>query len=146
MTSPDTGRVEARVRLQSPPERVFETLSTNAGRASFWADAAEERDGVIHFRFSNGMTHEGRILACDAPRRFAVAYFGGSRAEFSLMDDGSGGTDVRLLEAGIPAAWWAEHRAGWVSVLLALKARVDFGVDLRNGRTGCTWERGYVDV
>jgi hypothetical protein len=36
--------------------------------------------------------------------------------------------------------------AGWVSVLLALKAAVDFGVDLRNSDPARRWEDGYVDV
>lgn len=35
--------------------------------------------------------------------------------------------------------------AGWVSVLLALKAAVDFSVDLRNHDPGRTWDQGYAD-
>jgi hypothetical protein len=35
--------------------------------------------------------------------------------------------------------------AGWVSVLLALKAAVDFGVDLRNHDPERTWSTGFVD-
>jgi hypothetical protein len=39
----------------------------------------------------------------------------------------------------------AETRAGWVSVLLALKAAADHGVDLRNHDPARTWETGYAD-
>jgi hypothetical protein len=35
--------------------------------------------------------------------------------------------------------------AGWVSVLLALKAAADFGIDLRNHDPARTWNKGYVD-
>jgi hypothetical protein len=39
-----------------------------------------------------------------------------------------------------------ENLAGWISVLLGLKAAADFRIDLRNHRPGCTWESGFVDV
>jgi len=35
--------------------------------------------------------------------------------------------------------------AGWVSVLMALKAAVDHGVDLRNHDPQRTWDQGYAD-
>ena len=44
---------------------------------------------------------------------------------------GRGGTDLTLTETGVPSEWRKENLAGWVSVLLALKAAVDHGVDLR---------------
>jgi hypothetical protein len=39
----------------------------------------------------------------------------------------------------------AETQAGWVSVLLALKGAVDYGVDLRNHDNSRTWRKGFVD-
>jgi hypothetical protein len=35
--------------------------------------------------------------------------------------------------------------AGWVSVLLGLKAAADHGVDLRNHDAARTWSQGYCD-
>jgi hypothetical protein len=35
--------------------------------------------------------------------------------------------------------------AGWVSWLMAMKAAVDFGVDLRNHDAERTWFDGYAD-
>jgi hypothetical protein len=35
--------------------------------------------------------------------------------------------------------------AGWVSLLLRLKASVDFGVDLRNHEEDRTWWHGYAE-
>jgi hypothetical protein len=61
-----------------------------------------------------------------------VRYYGGSVATFELAGDGAGGTDLRLTDAGVPDEDRTEVIAGWVSVLLALKAAIDIGVDLRN--------------
>ena len=38
-----------------------------------------------------------------------------------------------------------ENRAGWVSVLLGLKAWADFGVDLRTHDAARSWAAGFVD-
>ncbi len=128
-----------RLHLAASPERVRELLATDAGRARFWAESAVEHDGAIRFVFPNGFTWTGRILE-DEPEVFAVDYFG-SAARFVLEADGGGGTDLTLTHPG-------EHpdtRPGWVSVLLALKAAADFGVDLRNHDPERTWEQGFVD-
>jgi len=34
---------------------------------------------------------------------------------------------------------------GWVSVLMAMKAAVDFGVDLRNHDPKRSWQQGFAD-
>jgi hypothetical protein len=38
-----------------------------------------------------------------------------------------------------------EMAAGWVSVLMAMKAAVDHGVDLRNHDASRSWSNGYAD-
>ena len=137
-----------RVNTAAPPATVFEALTTDAGRASFWADEAVESvaDGVIRFRFGNGQLCESQVLERVAPHTFRLTYFGGSAVTFALRPDGRGGTDVCLEEEGVAPEAWADNFAGWVSVLLNLKARVDHDVDLRNGDRTRTWEHGYVDV
>ena len=75
---------------------------------------------------------------------FAVEYFG-SVTTFELTQDGRGGTDLTLTAAGVPPADRVEMTAGWVSVLLALKAAVDSGVDLRNHDPARTWDQGFAD-
>jgi hypothetical protein len=49
------------------------------------------------------------------------------------------------VDASVKEEWKGEVRAGWVSVLLALKAAADFGVDLRNHDAARTWAQGYCD-
>jgi hypothetical protein len=79
------------------------------------------------------------------PRTFKVEYYGGSITTFELSPDGSGGTDLRLTDQGVPAEDRTEVIAGWVSVLMALKASVDFGIDLRNHDPRRTWDDGFVE-
>lgn len=145
MESPGTKTVRWRIHLNVPPVEVHRFLATEEGRSRFWAESAEERAGAIHFRFVNGQTWRGAVVDNAPPRRFAVRYFGESIATFDLADDGRGGTDLALTETGVPAEWWAENHAGWVSVLLALKAAAEFGVDLRNHDSTRTWDQGFAD-
>ncbi len=133
------------VRLTSPPDAVYGMLATDAGRARFWAESAVEVAGCIRFRFPNGATWVGRILEKEPERRFAVEYYGDSRTSFLLAPLTSGGTDLTVMDEGVPPEDWCEVLAGWVSVLLALKAAVDYGVDLRNHDPAATWDQGYAD-
>jgi hypothetical protein len=71
-------------------------------------------------------------LKAATPLRFAVECYSGSITSFDLSNDDAGGTDLTLTDVGVPLEHRAKAIAGWVSVLLALKAAADFGVDLRN--------------
>ena len=142
---PNPHRVEWRLHLAAPPERVFGMLATAEGRRQFWAESAEESGGTIRFRFPDGSELTSRIVEQQPPHRFAIEYFGGAMVLFECAPDGSGGTDLRLIETGTPAAERDENIAGWVSVLLSLKAAVDHGADLRNHDPQRTWAHGYVE-
>jgi uncharacterized protein YndB with AHSA1/START domain len=130
-----------KLHLDSPPEQVYAFLATPDGRAAFWAESAPERDGVIEFTFPDGSRWHGRVTTAEPPTRFGVTYFGDTDVLFTLDDDGSGGCDLTLADSADDA----ETRAGWVSVLLALKAAADYGVDLRNHDASRTWREGFAD-
>ncbi len=130
--------------MPAPPDKVFEALDTDRGRASFWAESAVERDGHIDFAFINGMSYRSRILERTAPSVFSIDYFGAA-ATFELAADGKGGTDVTLTYESVEEAEWHEVHAGWLNVLFPLKAAVAFGVDLRNHDASRLWDDGYVD-
>jgi uncharacterized protein YndB with AHSA1/START domain len=147
MTSLDLpDQIQWRIQLISPPEKVFAALATEQGRRAFWAAEAPEYEGAIHFKFANGMAFVSKVLERQTPSLFAIEYFGGSRAEFQIVDDGAGGTDLTMTESQVPEENRLIHLSGWIPVLLALKAAVDFSVDLRNNDPERTWEDGYVDV
>ena len=134
-----------KLHLKSSPQSVYQKLSTDEGRASFWAESAIEEDKIIHFIFPNQAEWKGRILEKDPSHKFKVEYYGGSITTFELESDGSSGTDLSLIDQGVPQEDRAEVIAGWVSVLMALKASVDFGIDLRNHDHNRTWDEGYAE-
>ena len=140
----EPGVIRWKLHLRSEPDRVFDMLATESGRARFWAEAAPERDGRITFHILNYAPFSGAVLARESPSRFAVEYYG-TRVQFELAADGQGGTDLSLHATAVDASIRMEMVAGWVSVLLALKAAVDFGVDLRNNDASRAWAQGYCD-
>ena len=134
-----------RLHLRSPRAAVYRMLSTDEGRARFWAERAIETDEGIAWRFPNGLAIDTQVLERCPPAKFVVEYLGGTTATFELADDGADGTDLTLSDVGVPGEDLAQVSAGWVSVLLALKAAVDYGVDLRSHDQRRTWDAGFVD-
>ncbi len=123
---------------------MYEALATDQGRAAYWAERAPERDGAIEFHILNYPATRARILDRQPSRRFALEYFG-TVVTFDLEHDGEGGTDLSLVAEVPDESSRMEFAAGWVSVLLTLKAAVDFGVDLRNHDAQRSWSQGYAD-
>jgi hypothetical protein len=138
-------QIRWRLHLRSRLVDVYRMLSTDQGRTRFWAESAIGLDGAIAWQFPNGLATTTKVIGRLPPARFVVEYLGGSTATFELADDGAGGTDLTLSDAGVREADLAEVSAGWVSVLLALKAAVDHGVDLRSHDHWRTWDSGFVD-
>jgi len=141
----DPSRICWRLHLRSPIAKVYQALSTDVGRATFWAESAVEQAGVIHFVFPNNIRWDARVLEAIPCSRYSVHYYGGSIATFTLAEDGQGGTDLTLTDTGVRVEDRVEVIAGWVSVLMALKAAVDFGVDLRAHNRHRHWDTGYVE-
>ena len=134
-----------RLHLRSSPADVFEMLVTERGRARFWAEAAPETDGCIDFSFPNGQKWRAKILNATANRQLQIEYIDNSVTTIDLTDDGYGGTELVLTDAGVASDARTEVMAGWVSVLMSLKGAVDLGIDLRNHDPERTWDRGYVE-
>jgi uncharacterized protein YndB with AHSA1/START domain len=141
---PDTGTIRWKLRFRSAPEVVYKALSSPAERKRYWAESAEESNGVIHYVFLNGIEDRGEILESRPSTKFVVRYFG-MRVEFALTPDSQGGTDLSLTATDVDEGERMEISAGWVSWLMAMKAAVDFGVDLRNHDSTRTWFQGYAD-
>jgi hypothetical protein len=138
-----TPAIRWKIACVSPPERVYAALATNEGRRSFWALEAQESDGAIRFRFPNGSTDLSPIIAAEPPSRFELIYFGAcTRFDIAAAESGA---VLTLTAEGVPEREWKDVHAGWVAVLLALKAYVDFGIDLRNGDPSRSWDAGFVD-
>lgn len=137
-------QIRWRLHIPVSPGRAYETLDSATGRAAFWAESAAEVDGHVEFRFVNGVAHRSRLLERRPSERWAIEYFGGP-ATFTLTPDGHGGTDLLLTHDNVPDAEWCDVQAGWLNVLLPLKAWLAFGVDLRNHDPQRTWDQRYAD-
>jgi uncharacterized protein YndB with AHSA1/START domain len=141
----DPHTIRWRLHLRSPVARVYQALSTDEGRASFWAESSVEQNGSLLFVFPSGATWNAQIIEAVPPNRYALEYYGGSITTFELREDGHGGTDLILTDSGVPVQDRTEVIAGWVSVLMSLKAAVDFGVDLRAHDPDRHWDHGYIE-
>jgi uncharacterized protein YndB with AHSA1/START domain len=144
-SNPEPGVVSWRLHLRSGPEAVYRVLSTDEGRESFWAEEAKEVDGVIHWKFPNGLAGPMKVLERGPPTRFVCEYLDDSVVEFVLVPDGKGGTDLTLTHRGVAPKWEMETTAGWISVLLNLKGVADHHVDLRTHDPDRTWDQGFVE-
>ena len=132
------------IHTKASPSDVYRLLDTDSGRASFWAESAHEREGVIHFEFINGVRVRARVLDREQPHRWSIDYFG-STATFELSPAEDGGTDVTVTNEGVHPDDRCEVMAGWLNVLFPLKAAVDHDIDLRNHDPTRTWDRRYAD-
>jgi uncharacterized protein YndB with AHSA1/START domain len=137
--------IEWRLHLHSPPEAIFDFWATNKGREQFWAERSRESPAGFTLEFVNGQTIDVELVESRRPEHFAFRYFSGSTVTVSFVPDGAGGCDLHLVENELPETEYSENRAGWVSVLLALKAAADFGVDLRGHDPERSWDQGYAD-
>jgi uncharacterized protein YndB with AHSA1/START domain len=136
--------IDWRVHLASSPEAAWHAWTTDSGRERFWATTSRAVEGGFELSFRGGEALRVEVVEEKAAERLVFRYFGGSTVTLDLTPDSKGGCDLRLREEGAPDP--VENHAGWVSVLLAFKAAVDFGIDLRSHDPGRSWGEGYVDV
>jgi len=136
--------VEWKLHLKTSPADVFEFLATASGRETFWAEEAPEIEGFIQFAFPNGSGYHSKIIKSIPHREFHIEYFN-SLVRIILTPTAAGGTELLLFNEDIPEEDFLEVHAGWVSILMNLKASADFGCDLRNHDKNRTWDHKYVD-
>lgn len=142
---PDPEIINWRIHFRSPVHKVYNALANSNGRSRFWAESADETDGVIYFKVPGNLETAGRILEQIPNKKFVTEYFGWT-VSFHLEPAPNGtGTDLHMSCINFPKSDRTEIIAGWVSVLMAMKAAVDFNVDLRNHDPKRTWWEGYAD-
>jgi len=141
MTGP---AIDWRVHFAAPRASVWQAWTTDEGRERFWAERSAAGEGGFDLDFVNRETLHVEVVEARPPERLVFRYFGGSTVTVDISPDGAGGCDLRLREVDAPEP--LENLAGWVSVLLACKAAVDFGIDLRSHDPSRSWDSGFVDV
>jgi len=138
------GQINWKVHFSSHIEKVYEALTTDNGRKTFWAEETKEEEGIIEFTILNYPKYKSKILDKQPPKLFRIEYFG-TDVTFKLQVTSDNGTDLILTALTSNEDTKQEMTAGWVSVLMAMKAAIDFGVDLRNHNPHRVWENGYLD-
>ena len=131
-----------KVKLSQNPSAIFERLATDQGRESFWAERSVKTKDGFELAFPNGQTTHVSVLKAVEGQHLQVRYFG-APTSFSLepISDGT----ILTLKATVSDEEYIETHAGWVSVLLALKAQVEGGIDLRNHAQIYSWDEGFAD-
>lgn len=137
-------KIEWEVHFSSSIEKVYEFLTTDHGRSLFWAEETKEEDGVIEFTILNYPKYQARIIEQRPHLLFRLEYFG-TEVTFELQKTEDNGTDLHLTALTPNEKVKQEMTAGWVSVLMAMKGAVDFGIDLRNHNASRVWDNGYLD-
>lgn len=138
------GTICWRLGLSSPAEKVHSLLATAEGRARFWAEKAPETGGAICFEFLDGTREVSPVLRSDPPTRFELVYFG-LETRFTITPRPDGGCDLEVRVDNVLPEDRVEIAAGWVSVLMALKAACDFGIDLRTHDPERSWRQAFVN-
>ena len=138
------GELRWKVALSAGVERVYELLTTDAGREQFWAETSSQSGTLIELRFPDGTTSTAAVLGEAPPHSIALLYFG-TPTTFELSPATGNCTVLEVRAHDVPPAEQADVAAGWVSVLLCLKAHVNGGVDLRNHHASRSWREGFVD-
>ena len=90
------GVIKWEMHFNSSPQVVYEGLATAEGRAKYWAESAEEKDGVIEFQILGYPPFQGKVLDKIPKKLFKVEYFG-TIVTFKLESDGKRGTNMQLI-------------------------------------------------
>ncbi|GAA4272896.1 hypothetical protein U6A24_06415 [Aquimarina gracilis] len=136
--------IEWNLHLNSSIQKVYKYLSTQDGREKFWAESAPDSNNYIDFTFPNGQQYKGKIIVNNPYTHFRIEYFN-SIVDFYLTEDELGGTDLKIRNTKVSEKDYQTNYAGWVSLLLILKAAIDYNIDLRNHNRNKTWDHKYVD-
>ncbi len=136
--------IEWKVHFASSIEKVYEFLTTDVGRSKYWAEETKEENGFIEFTILNYPKYKSKIIEKLSQKLFRLEYFG-TDVTFELSKTEDNGTDLHLIALTPNENVKNEMTAGWVSVLMAMKGAIDFGIDLRNHNPERVWENGYLD-
>lgn len=132
-----------KIKLSSPPDKVFGMWTSDEGREKFWAEKSVKQDNSFELTFDDGSEAEFLIIT-EKKYSFEFIYYR-TIVTVSLLDDGNNGTELLLNNKNIPQADYEIFSHKWVSILLEFKAACDFDIDLRNRDVYSGFDEGYVD-
>lgn len=137
--------VSWRMRLASPPAQVCELLADEAGRPHVGSSIEIEAGTDLAAILSRGAIVEGAALDREPPYRFTVRDVDGGVTTCDIADDAVGGSELVLTDVGIAGEDRTDVLAAWVAALSAIKATVDFTLDLHARGQLRNWFPGYAE-
>jgi hypothetical protein len=137
--------VSWRLRLASPPVQVCELLADEAGRPRFRSELEIEPGMDLAAILSRGAVWEDADVDREPPYRFTVRYATGGVTTCDVADDGAGGSEVVVTDVGTVGEDRTDVLAAWVAALSAIKATVDFTLDLHTRDQLRTWFPDYAE-
>lgn len=135
--------VNWQVYIKARKSEVYKYLTEDNLRERFWVEKSETNGHNVVFQFPNGVTTVCNFLSQTPDTQVKLTYFD-TLVEFDLQELESG-TVLKLSNTGISDTDYEEILAGWVSVLLSLKAAVQFNVDIRNHDARRCWDQRFVE-
>ena len=132
------------IYIAATPEKVWQALTASEfSRKYFWDLSIElepKLGGSFALRAPDGTTHvQGKVIAWDPPRKFAVTWHVEWPAEFAKLPEchvayeiAQAGDAVRLTMTeshswNVPEAILSGGRGGWPAILSALKSLLETG-------------------
>lgn len=141
---PEPGHLRWRVHLSAPAEAVYRLIATDDGRQRFWAERSQQNADQITLTFPDGSQTVLDVISQEPPSTWVVRYFG-ALTSFEVQATSVDTAVLEVRASDVPDGDCVELAAGWVSVLMNLKAVVNAGTDLRNHHRDRTWQTGFVD-
>ena len=122
-------RFSVSVRVPRPVEEVFDHIVEPGLLASYFVSEASGPLVVgadVKWSWPEGQTEVVHVDAVET-NRLVTFHRAGTRVTIALES----GTKVTITEEGGELESAFEHCAGWQHMLMCLKARMEFGIDLR---------------
>lgn len=136
-------RFEVQTLVPRPIEEVFDHVVEPGLLSSYFTSEASgplEPGKTVRWSWPSGETETVDVESVERNRRIAFTWKAfrvdtRTRVTIAFASPETGRTEVVIAEEGWDAAESAsafEHCAGWEHMLLCLKARMAFGIDLRD--------------
>ena len=128
------------IHISADPETVFDTLTTAAEFASWWAPAtgSAAEDGTLRITF-DGFDDPMVLKVRQATRPSAVTWtveectflpdWAGTTPAFTLSRSGTGGCDLEFRHAGVTPQleYYETYREGWEQYVPSLRDYLETG-------------------
>ena len=149
----DWSRFHIGLFLNARPQRVFRAWATAQGLESFFIKKATftGKDGGVRradepahvgdtydFQFVHDFRLRGNVLEVSEPQRFKFTFGGSMTVDVEIALQSDGRTRCALTQESIPTEQSERPyshmncRSCWIYFLMALKARLEHGIELRD--------------